>query len=196
VVGSSPEGGTRRRFLRLTAAGVVGVAAARHTVGAGAAGALSAAQDREILRFALTLEYVKAAFYADALKKDQLRGELRRFAQVAGGHEREHVDALRRALGSHAQPAPHVAFAGATTHPAQFMHAAITLEETAVAAYNEYAARLRREALATALEIVSVEGRHAAWIRAIAGREPAPRASDPGETVAQVQAVLKELHVR
>jgi rubrerythrin len=176
---------------------VIGTAAARYaSTASGARGSLSAQQDREILKFALTLEYVKAAFYADALKKDRLRGELRRFAQIAGGHEREHVDALRRALGSHAQAAPHLGFGRLTAQPHQFTIAAIALEEAAVAAYNEYAADLRREALAAALQIVSVEGRHAAWIRAIAGRAPAPRASDPGETTTQVLATLKRLHVR
>lgn len=198
MVGASPKGGTRRGFLRWTAAGVVGTTAAARfaTAAGGARGSLTAQQDREILKFALTLEYVKAAFYADALKRDRLRGDLRRFAQVAGAHEHEHVQALRRLLGSHAQAAPHLSFGGLTRQPHQFTSAAIALEEAAVAAYNEYAAGLRREALAAALEIVSVEGRHAAWIRAIAGQEPAPRAADPGETTAQVLATLKRLHVR
>jgi rubrerythrin len=197
MVGASPNGGTRRGVLRWTAAGIVGSVAMRYVATpARAAPGLSAEQDRDILKFALTLEYVKASFYAEALEKDRLHGELRHFAEVAGGHEKEHVQALRKALGAHAQASPHITFGALTEDPRQFTSAAIALEETAVAAYNAHAANLRRHALAVALQIVSVEGRHAAWIRAVAGRAPAPRAADPGETVTQVLATLKRLHVR
>jgi hypothetical protein len=37
-----------------------------------------------------------------------------------------------------------------------------------------------------------VEGRHAAWIRDIAGEDPAPVAADPGLTAAAVTSTLRE----
>jgi hypothetical protein len=39
--------------------------------------------------------------------------------------------------------------------------------------------------------IVAVEARHAAWIRALAGRNPAPRAADPSTTARQVTRTLE-----
>jgi hypothetical protein len=163
---------------------------------AAAAGPRSAAQDRAILNFALLLEYLKAAFYAEALAHGRLKGDLRDFATIAGGHERAHVAAIKQALGSHARREPRFRFGPATRDPARFQSTAVALEDLAVAAYNAQAANLTREALAGAIKIVSVEGRHAAWIRAIAGEEPAPSAADPGEGVAAVTSQLRKLHIQ
>ena len=58
-----------------------------------------------------------------------------------------------------------------------FLDAATLLENTGVAAYNGQAANLTKKSLAAAAAIVSVEGRHAAWISSLAGRDPAPRAA-------------------
>ena len=48
-------------------------------------------RDIDILNFALLLEHLQAAFYREVLKRDELRGEVRRFAQVCGANEEEHV---------------------------------------------------------------------------------------------------------
>ncbi|MFN2627814.1 MAG: ferritin-like domain-containing protein [Gaiellaceae bacterium] len=187
----------RRGFLKLAAAGAaVGGTALFGAESGRAASGPSAAQDREIFAFALSLEYLKAAFYDEAIAHNRLRGELRRFANVAGAHEREHVRVLKRALGRHARPQPSFRFGAATRDPDTFAARAIALEELAVAAYNGQAANLTKSGVAAALRIVSVEGRHAAWIRAIAGRPPAPRAADPGEGAAAVGATLKRIHLR
>ena len=190
----------RRVFLKALAGGGVAFAGGtwveRGSGGAFAAAKPSPAQDRDILNFALFLEYLKAAFYEEALAKARISGDLKRFAEVAGDHEREHVQALKAALGSHARPQPKFDF-GATTRVAKrFQSTAIVLEDLAVAAYNAQAANLTTGALAAAIKIVSVEGRHAAWIRSIAGEEPAPSAADPGESVAAVTAALKRIHIR
>jgi len=66
------------------------------------------------------------------------------------------------------------------------------LEDTGVAAYNGQATNLTRGALAIAAKIVSVEGRHAAWIRTIAGKSPAADATDPALTEAQALAALRK----
>ena len=63
--------------------------------------------------------------------------------------------------------------------PKRFARTAIRLEELGLAAYNGAATSLTPDALADAARIVSVEARHAAWIRDIAGANPAPRAAEP-----------------
>jgi rubrerythrin len=153
----------------------------------------SAAQDREIFNFALLLEYLQAAFYTRAVENGNLRGDIRDFAEVVSGHERAHVAYLRKALGDHARPRPTFDFGNATKNERAFVKAAILLENTGVAAYNGQAANLTKPALAAAAEIVSVEGRHAAWISDIAGESPAPRAADPGEPSADVVRKLESL---
>ncbi len=70
------------------------------------------------------------------------------------------------------------------------MRTAIRLEELGLAAYNGAAASLTPEALADASRIVSVEARHAAWIRDLAGKNPAPRAADRPISAAQAQKAI------
>jgi hypothetical protein len=200
---ATPDGGFgppqhRRRFLKLALLGgaaLAGVTSFEESDALSANG-VSAAQDRRILAFALLLEDLKSAFYAEALAHGKLEGELRRFAEVAGAHERAHAARIRRALGRHARQAPTFRFGKATRGRASFIATATELEDLAVAAYNGQAANLTKKALPAALEIVSVEGRHAAWIRAIADEAPAPRAADPGAGTAEVHAILRRLHVR
>jgi rubrerythrin len=167
--------------------------------GSGAAAATSrpsASQDRAILNFALLLEYLSAAFYNEALGNGVLRGEVREFAETAAGHERDHAAFLQRALGSHARPKPAVQFGTATQNARKFVSTAVELEDLSVAAYNGQAGNLTKPALAAAVKIVSVEGRHAAWIRDLAGLEPAPRAADPGADVSAVTNALKRINIR
>jgi ferritin-like protein len=189
----------RGGFLKVVAGGLVVAGAVRLDRGSGvatAAPARSARQDRAILNFALLLEYLKESFYSEALAGGALSGGLEQFARVARRHEGEHVAALKRALGPDARPRPAFRFGSRTRNARAFQSTAVALEDLAVAAFNGQAANLTKDALATAIEIVSVEGRHAAWIRAIAGDEPAPTAADPGEGVAEVARALKRLHIR
>ena len=106
-------------------------------------------------------------------------------------HEAAHVKALKGILGSKAIKKPTFDFGSATASEKRFVETAILLENTGVAAYNGQAANLTKKSLAAAAEIVSVEGRHAAWISSIAGRDPAPRAADPGATAEKVAATLQ-----
>ena len=147
-------------------------------------------QDADILNFALLLEYVQAGFYADALKRGSLKGERREYARTVGAHERAHAKFLRTALGDKARKAPDLDFGDDTTSPHRFTDSALKLEDLAVAAYNAAAPSLTKPALAAAAKIVSVEARHAAWIRAIAGVTPAPYASEPQLPVTRVTRTL------
>jgi hypothetical protein len=147
--------------------------------------------DVAILNYALTLEYLEAAFYTEAEKKGALKGELALFARVVGQHERAHVEALKGVLGRRAVKRPRFDFQGTTEAPRPFRHTAIVLEDTGVAAYKGQAPKIRSDAvLEAALAIHSVEARHAAWIRDIAGQGPAPAAFDPALSRKKVLAAL------
>lgn len=192
---ASERASTRRLLIRKGAMGAAALAAAGGILGRGATAAPappSRALDRKIFNFALLLEYLQAAFYTDGVDRDALRGEVREFAEVVAEHERAHVEFLERALGPHARRKPTFDFGSATASERRFVETAVLLENTGVAAYNGQAANLTKRSLAAAAEIVSVEGRHAAWISSIAGRDPAPRAADPGATADEVAATLRQ----
>ena len=121
------------------------------------------------------------------------------FATTVRDHELAHVDFLKQALGSAAGAKPAFDFKGTTEDPGTFAATALVLEDTGVAAYNGQGPRLRRKTLAAAASIVSVEARHAAWIRRIvAGPDyaegkksyPAPAALDKPQTKAQIEAAV------
>jgi hypothetical protein len=82
--------------------------------------AQSAAQDAEIFNLALLLEYTQAAFYAEAVEREEIPGELLEFATVVADHERAHVDYLRDALGGDARAEPSTDFGEATANPDAF----------------------------------------------------------------------------
>jgi hypothetical protein len=157
-----------------------------------AASAPSAAQDKQILNFALLLEYIESGFYTEAFKKGKLSGDLLEYVSIVHHQEQEHVAFLKSVLGNSARKEPKLAFGAATSDPEKFTAAAIALEETMIGAYNGQAANLTKPTLAAAAKIVSVEARHAGWIRAIAGINPAPTPTDKAKTAAQTQAAVKQ----
>ena len=85
-----------------------------------AGAAPSAEQDTRILNVLLGLEHVQLALYEEALDKGALDGDLLKFAQVARGHERVHVDTLAELLGANAESPPAFTFGDATTDPGSF----------------------------------------------------------------------------
>ena len=186
--------GSRARFLARAAFGVA-VTGAAGVYGAltadSATSAPSPGQDLRILNFLLLLEYLQQDLYAEALQAGILSGELERFARESGEHERQHVIFLRSTLGGRSREKPTFRFGAALAQEGRFAAAALTLEETAVAAYIGQAANLtprRREELA---RIVSVEARHAAWIRDFVGRLPAPYAADRAKTPQEAMATIE-----
>jgi len=153
------------------------------------------AGDRAILNFALSLEYLQDSFYTGAERIGALKGELARQARTVGAHERAHVKALRQTLGSAAIARARFNFHGATESEDAFRRTAVAFEDLAVAAYKGQAPRLRsREYVASAIAIHSVEARHAAWIRRLAGIQPAALAFDEPITKKKaIRAVLDPL---
>jgi len=140
--------------------------------------------DIEILNFALTLEYLEAAFYdqaaSDVKSKPKVVAE---YVETFGAEEQEHVDALAATisdLGGKPVKAPGVDFGDAFSSVETFLATAITFEDLGVSAYNGAAPAIEsKDLLATAGGIVQIEARHAATLRFAAGESPAPDAFEP-----------------
>ena len=89
------------------------------------------------------------------------------------------MKAFREVLGSRAVKRPRFDFRGATEDAERFRKTAVAFEDLAVAAYKAQAPLIQSRAyLVAALAIHSVEARHAAWIRRLAGVVPAADAFD------------------
>jgi hypothetical protein len=179
---------TRRDLIRGAGLG----AALGLVSSAGVARAATASrEDIAILNYALGLEYLQAAFYTEAERLGALHGPLAQQAEVVGSHERAHVRAFLAVLGSAAIPRPTFDFRGVTEDPDGFRRTAVALEDLSVAAYKYEAPRLRSPAyLSAAIAIHSVEARHAAWIRRLAGFLPAATAFDQPLAPPQVDALV------
>jgi hypothetical protein len=154
--------------------------------------AASKEQDARVLNLVLAVEYTEAAFYQEALKRGGLEGKLQAFARIVVEHEKAHVAFLKQALGGSADPEPQHEFGDKTKDSGAFAAAAVKLEDLAVATYNAQAVNLTSGSLTAAARIVSVEGRHAAWIRSIVGDVPATEATDPSVEEDQTRAQLTD----
>lgn len=139
--------------------------------------------DVDILNFALTLEFLEAAFYDQALTKvSGLAGDVKEIATTLRDNENEHVDALTatiKDLGGTPVKAPGVDFGKSFADEASFLKTAQTFEDLGVSAYNGAAPDIEsKEVLAAAGGIVQVEARHAAAIRFLRGEDITPAAFD------------------
>jgi hypothetical protein len=118
--------------------------------------------DVGILNFALTLEYLEAAFYNEATKNKVAKGaEQSAFLKTATTDENAHVAFLKKALGSKATSAPKVEFGDATS-PAKWIATSFALENTGVHAYSGQVLNISSPAyVAAAASILTIEARHA-----------------------------------
>lgn len=129
--------------------------------------------DVGVLNYAYALEQLEAAFYAQVVKtpaSDFQAGELAYFTEVAN-HEAIHRDFLKAAIN---RDAPGKLLQNLTpnfstvdfTKRASVLGTAKTFEDLGVAAYNGAGKLIKKAAyLVIAGQIVSVEGRHASYIR-------------------------------
>ncbi len=134
-----------------------------------------------ILNFALTLEYLESTFYAKGLATSGLIPESQRpsFDSIAK-HELDHVQFLSStiiALGGTPVAKPTFDYTAKGTFPdvfatkdyATFLALSQTFEDTGVRAYKGQAGGLisNNDVLTAALQIHSVEARHASHIRSV-----------------------------
>jgi rubrerythrin len=181
---------SRKRFLKMlggagavSAFGVVLAACGDDSTAAKGTGAASSsssssdnASDLKIVNYALTLEYLEAEFYKQVgesgLIKDKAVLEI---AKKFGESEQEHVDALKaaaKALGGSPVAAPKTNFEPTLKKGLKHvLETAATVENLGAAAYLGQAAKIKsKEILASALQIHSVEARHAAALNILVGR--------------------------
>lgn len=141
----------------------------------------------DVLNFALTLEYLEYHFYNHALVAAPSlipSGPPTAAITTIRDHEKAHVDLLKGALGGAARPALEYAnfdfTAGGTfgtvySDYSTFLKVAAAFEDTGVRAYKGQAPVLKGNAvLTTALQIHSVEARHASHIRQMLAANGAP----------------------
>ncbi|MET0636485.1 MAG: ferritin-like domain-containing protein [Chitinophagaceae bacterium] len=140
----------------------------------------------DILNYALTLEYLEDEFYKAALAAPNLipAGAATGAIQTIGAHETAHVNLLRSAItAAQGTPVSKPTFDlsggngsnngpfkdAVTTNYALFLAVAQTFEDTGVRAYKGQAAMdaliANNDVLQVALQIHSVEARHASHIR-------------------------------
>lgn len=140
------------------------------------------AANNDVLNFALTLEYLERSFYQQGLDAAGLipGSDQTVFAKISQ-HENEHVEFLLGALGANAVAEPTFDFTGAPgglnlnpfgDYPT-FMALAQGFEDTGVRAYKGQAGALANDntLLEYALQIHSVEARHAAQVRRMRGEK-------------------------
>ena len=188
------DGDTRAAFLRKAGLGTAALVGGGALVGGlPALASAASSSDVAILNFALTLEYLEAAFYTEAVAKGRFKGDLGRFARVVKEHEVAHVGFLKGALGSKAVKKPKFNFKGTTTSAAKFKATAQALEDTGVAAYLGQVGNIKsKQILAAAGSILPIEARHAGWIRNINGESGAPSAFEAPKTKAQILAAVRQ----
>jgi hypothetical protein len=205
------SGDTRLSFLKkagvaggaMVSGGAVLSALAPSALGATAVGrppAKFGKGDVGILNYALTLEYLEAAFYNTATAANlALTPQAAAFLKVVTRDENAHVAFLKKALGRKAVATPSFEFGPgneAATNVEKFMATAYVLENTGVHAYLGQVTNIKSPAYATAAgTILTIEARHASVIGLLneaAGNDIAPEGPfDVPYTAARVLAAVK-----
>jgi hypothetical protein len=137
--------------------------------------------DVGILNYALTLEYLEAAFYNGATAANlALTPQAAAFLKTVTADENAHVAFLKKALGSKAAKQPKFNFAGANTGTDAFMKTAAVLENTGVHAYLGQVLNIKNPAyVAAAGSILTIEARHASVIGLLNEASPTGAAIAP-----------------
>jgi rubrerythrin len=152
----------------------------------------------DVLNFALTLEHLEAEFYTSGLAASGLlpANTVPVFDQIRK-HEVAHVRFLQGLLGPSAVGKPTFdftaggAFGDVFRNPSTFMAVAQAFEDTGVRAYKGQAAEImtHRTLLRQALQIHSVEARHACQVRRMRMQKGWITGSSRGDLPEATQAV-------
>ncbi len=206
------EGHTRGTFMRKAAVGGGALLSSGAILGMlpelASAARPSKKQDIAILEYALTLEYLEAAFYKEAVNSGALTGQVLTYARFVGGHELTHVDALRqtiRGAGRKPPSSPSFNFQGTTKDQRKFITTSFVLENTGVRAYLGQVGNFRnKKYVFTAGTIVTIEARHAAAAAILVNNNPfqntsgnsaSPHAAfDRGASKATILSEVKKTH--
>ncbi len=179
-----------------------GLASTFSTKANAASAAFMAETPIQALQLALTLEYLEAEYYETALATSGLIPQADRiiFEQIKK-HEVAHVAFLRNALGADVIAEPTFDFTGGSGsgngpfNPfgdyQQFLAVAQAFEDTGVRAYKGQAGNLmsQPEVLQYALQVHSVEARHASQVRRLRGLKGWIPGNDAGGHPPQADAV-------
>ncbi|MGH2923559.1 MAG: ferritin-like domain-containing protein [Solirubrobacterales bacterium] len=146
--------------------------------------------DVGIVNYALTLEYLEAAFYAAVVASGLFKGGDLALIESIGQNENDHVAALTQTvqdLGGTPAPKPKTRFD--TADAPSVLQTAAEVENLGAAAYLGQAAAIESpEVLAAALSIHTVEGRHASALNTLTDQTITP--DGPFAEPADAQTVL------
>jgi hypothetical protein len=149
--------------------------------------------DIGILNYALTLEYLEAAFYNGATAANlPLSPQESIFLQTVTKDENAHVAFLKKALGGKAAKEPKFNFKGTNTNLEMFLATSEVLENTGVHAYSGQALNIKSPAyVKAALSILTIEARHASVVGLLNQPKVSIAPNGPFDTPLTAAAVLK-----
>jgi hypothetical protein len=157
----------------------------------------------DVLNYALTLEHFEATFYRTANAKDGLiPAKYRGLFREIGEHEAGHVALLSNALGKAAIEPPKFDFTAGGKYADVFSNfktfstLSSTIEDTGVAAFKGQLSNLAgTPVLQTALQIHSVEARHAGSVRVLVGKSGSDGAFDKPMSKSEVLEAVNPFFV-
>ena len=208
AIESLDSGDTRSSFLKkagLAGGGVMSGGALLATLapsafaasGAGRPPAKFGKGDVGIANYALTLEYLEAEFYKQAVANISFNNPmLKGLAGVIAKHEARHVASIKGLLKSAAVKSPSFQYGKATTDEATFAATSQVLENTGVGAYFGQGFNIKSPTiLKFAISVLTVEARHAGAIGIIndsSGSSVSPHgAFDIPATASKVLSAVK-----
>jgi hypothetical protein len=190
-------GDTRASFLRKAAIGATALLAALAAPPPLHA-RTSKRNDIAIFQYALNFEYLQSTFYTEAERVGTVArmGEAKAvWARTLGAHERAHVRIIKEVLGDAATKKPFFNFRGNTESEEKFTRTAVAMEDLTTALLTGVTPALHSRGLAAAaFSLLTVEARHAAWARHLAGLVPVSGPFDRAKPVKEVDRLVASTH--
>jgi Ferritin-like domain len=150
--------------------------------------------DTKIFQYALNFEYLQSTFYTEAQRVGTV-GRMSEpkavWAETLGAHERAHVRIIKKVLGDDATKKPFFNFHGNTETESRFTRTAVAMEDLTTALLTGVTPALHSRGLvAAAFSLLTVEARHAAWARHLAGVVPVAAPFDRAKPVSEVDRIV------